>query len=290
MAQPDIEHSVSIVGLPGSGKTTLLAALWHLVQTEEVPLRLHFGALGDGDFAHLNAIVKRWRSAKEQERTKASGIKSVSMNLLDAAERTVRVTFPDVPGEEYQRMWEDRNIDERLAETLSFGNVLLLINGDTIKAPAWVTERASQAKAIGKPIAKTVPKVWHPSQAPTQVQLVDLLQHFGRPPLAAGPRRLVVMISAWDKAEGEQLRPEPFLGAKLPLLKQYLQSNRDGWDWRVYGVSAQGGEYDQIKRNAQPRPDAARLREIDLPSKRIRLVFDTTESHDLTEPLEWLMY
>jgi hypothetical protein len=57
----------------------------------------------------------------------------------------------------------------------------------------------------------------------------------------------------------------------------------------VYGVSAQGGEYDQNKPDARPREEAARLRDLDLPSKRIKLVFGNTESHDLTAPLEWLM-
>jgi hypothetical protein len=132
-----------------------------------------------------------------------SGIKSVSMNLLDAADRAVRVTFPDVPGEEYARMWEDREVDERLARTLSSANVMLLLHGNRIRAPAWVTERAALATAIDDPIPDAESEIWHPKHAPTQVQLVDLLQHLGRPPLDAGPRRLVVMISAWDKAEGE---------------------------------------------------------------------------------------
>jgi hypothetical protein len=218
-----------------------------------------------------------------------SGIKSVSMNLLDAADRAVRVTFPDVPGEEYARMWEDREVDERLARTLSSANVMLLLHGNRIRAPAWVTERAALATAIDDPIPDAESEIWHPKHAPTQVQLVDLLQHLGRPPLDAGPRRLVVMISAWDKAEGEGLQPEPFLCAKLPLLDQYLRCGRNRWDWRVYGVSAQGGEYDQNKPDARPREEAARLRDLDLPSKRIKLVFGNTESHDLTAPLEWLM-
>ena len=125
--------------------------------------------------------------------------------------------------------------------------------------------------------------------APTQVPLVDLLQHLGQPPLAAGPRRLAVILSAWDKAEGEGLPPEPFLAAKLPLLDQYLRSGRDRWDWRVYGVSAQGGDYDKNKADAVETAEAGRLRDLDIPSKRIRLVFEGTESHDLTEPLQWLM-
>jgi hypothetical protein len=281
---------ISIVGLPSSGKTTFLAALWHLVQTEEVATRLRFGSLSNDDFAYLNLIVKRWRSATEQARTQTTGIKSVSMNLLNDSDRAVRITFPDVPGEEYRRMWEDREVDKDLARTLSSGNILLLLNGNKIKAPAWVTERAEIGEAIGIPLPKVEPETWHPKGSPTQVQLVDLLQHLTLPPLEAGPRRLVVMVSAWDKAEGEGLKPEPFIRAKLPLLGQYLQSARDGWDWRVYGVSAQGGEYDQDNKVAsQSKPEAVRLRELNRPSERIKLVFGETVSHDLTEPLEWLM-
>ena len=161
---------VSIVGLPASGKTTYLAALWHLVHAGEVSTRLRFGSLSNDDYAYLNVIAKRWRSATEQEHTAISGIKSVSMNLLDVANRTVRVTFPDVPGEEYLRMWEDREVDESLARTLSSGNIMLLLNGNKIKAPAWVTERAAMGQAVGDLLPKVEPTVWHPKHAPTQVQ------------------------------------------------------------------------------------------------------------------------
>ena len=80
-----------------------------------------------------------------------------------------------------------------------------------------------------------------------------------------------------------------FLEKKLPLLEQYLSSNRDGWEWRVFGVSAQGGEYDGSKPDAPPSKEAEQLRELDLPSKRIVVVDGKVESHDLTGPLEWLI-
>ena len=90
--------------------------------------------------------------------------------------------------------------------------------------------------------------------------------------------------------------------AKLPLLAQYLEAERDGWRIRVYGVSAQGGDYDGNDANAEPaegeaskkKPrkgrDADRLREVDIPADRIRLVFGKRESNDLTEPLRWLTH
>jgi Double-GTPase 1 len=286
------DTAVSIVGLPASGKTTFLAALWHLVQRGEIETRLRFGSLSNQDYAYLNSIVKLWRNATEQGRTQLAGTKSVSMNLLDANGRAVRVTFPDVPGEEYRRMWEDRRVDEDLSRILSSGNIMLLINGNKIRAPAWITERAAMAEAIDDPLPDVDPEEWHPRYAPTQVQLVDLMQHFMRPPLSAGPRRLAVMVGAWDKVEGELLLPAAFLAAKLPMFDQYLRSGRDRWVYRIYGVSAQGGEFDENDENnpsPKHRADAERLRDINVASTRIRLIFGDSESHDLTEPLEWLM-
>ncbi|WP_407151022.1 TRAFAC clade GTPase domain-containing protein [Bradyrhizobium sp. ORS 86] len=286
-----IEPNVSIVGLPGSGKTTFLAALWHLIQSHEIQTRLRFGSMSNHDYAYLNQIVKLWRKATEQGRTQIAGTKSISMNLTDASGRAIRVTFPDVPGEDYRTMWEDRKVDEALAENLGAGNIMLLVNGDRIKAPAWITERMHLTGKVESGPAEE-PVRWEPRLAPTQVQLVDLLQHLMRRPLDQGPRRLAVMIGAWDQAEGEGLSPIDFQAAKLPLLDQYLKSGRDGWTFRTYGLSAQGGEFDENDENnasAKAREDASRLREFDLLSNRIRLLSGGSESHDLTEPLEWLM-
>lgn len=286
-----IEPNVSIVGLPGSGKTTFLAALWHLVQSGEIPTRLRYGSMSNEDYAYLNQIVKLWRRATEQGRTQIAGMKSIAMHLVDSDGRPIRVSFPDVPGENYRAMWEERKVDEGLAENLSAANIMLLVNGDRIRAPAWITERLHLADKVEKGSAEE-PVRWEAKLAPTQVQLVDLLQHLMRAPLDRGPRRLAVMIGAWDQVEGEGLTPVDFQAAKLPLLDQYLKSGRDGWTFRTYGLSAQGGEFDENDENkasVKARADADRLRDLDVLSTRIRLLSDGFESHDLTEPLEWLM-
>lgn len=293
MAAAEFGSGVSIVGLPASGKTTFLAALWHLIQSGETATKLRYGSMSNHDYAYLNKIVRLWRSAKEQGRTQIAGVKSVSMNLRDDEGREVRITFPDVPGEEYRRMWEERKLDEVLVPNLDSSNIMLMVNGDRIRAPAWITEReALKASVEGDAAAKPEPEEWLPEHAPTQVQLVDLLQHFRRAPLDRGPRRIAVMIGVWDKAEGEGKSPDDFLAAKLPMFDQYLKGGRDVWTFRTYGLSAQGGEYDQSDHGnpqAKRRKEAALLRDIDLASKRIRLLRDGSETHDLTEPLEWLM-
>lgn len=280
---------ISVIGFPGSGKTTFLAALWHLVQSRELPTRLSFGGLREGNFSHLNDIAARWRSALEQDRTQIAGMQMVAMDLRTETGGAVRLTFPDVPGEDFQRIWENREVDLSLADILSSGNVLLFLNGNRIDSPNWVHDEAELCRKMGveRRVGESVP--WHPCLAPTQVQIVELLQSLRQPPLDAGPRRLAIMISVWDRASGEARDPEPFLEEKLPLLHQYLAGNRDAWVWRAYGLSAQGGEYDSTQEGAAPKPEAEMMREQDLPSERIRLVLGSTASHDLTEPLEWLV-
>lgn len=283
------DQSVVIIGLPSSGKTTFLAALWHLVTARDIPTALRFGGLGAGEASHLNAIARRWRDAKVQDRTAVAGNRLVSINLLDQTDNVVRATFPDVPGEAYRRMWEDRDCDPEIAEILQTGGVLLFIHSDTIRAPKWVVDEVELSKELGLDVPDNDNAPWHPRLAPTQVQLVDLLQMLRMPPLDTGPRRLAILLSAWDKARGEGLTPEMYLKNKLPMLSQYLERGADGWIFQTYGLSAQGGDYDPVEVTARPAAQAEELRALDSASMRIQLVGPTPETHDLTEPLRWLM-
>lgn len=283
------ERSVVIIGLPASGKTTFLGALWHLITAREIETVLRFHNLRSGDVAHLNAITALWREARVQERTAVGGNKLVSMNLLDPSGAAVRVTFPDVAGEAYRRMWEERTCDPDVVEVLQAEGVLLFIHADTIRPPQWVVDEAELSRQLGLPLPESEAVQWHPRLAPTQVQLVGVLQLLRTPPLDVGRRRLAIMLSAWDKVADEGLDPEAFLNAKLPLLGQYLRRSPDHWDWRVYGLSAQGGEYDSMKEDAAPSAEAEALRNLNQPSARIRLLRGGAETRDITEPLAWLM-
>lgn len=283
-----IDPDVAIVGLPESGKTTLLAAIWHMVREPGSTTALKFGGLSQGNYEHINGLAKRWRAGKKQQRTQTSGVKIVSMQLKTADGRAFEVSFPDMPGEDFSEMWEKRELDRSISSTLLAPAIALVVNGDTIKFPAWIVERMNLAKAAGMeaPLAKVVD--WSPNLAPTQVQVVALLQFLMSGELDVGPRRLAVLISAWDEVEGEGLDPEEVLSIKLPLLDQYLRNGRDPWTWRVWGVSAQGGVYeDQDKDEHIAATDA--LREIERPSDRIKVVDGKTVNTDITLPLEWLI-
>ncbi|QDG74807.1 hypothetical protein [Labrenzia sp. PHM005] len=280
--------SVSIIGLPESGKTTLLAAIWHMVREPGSVTALKFDGLNQGNYEHLNGLAKRWRAAKKQQRTQTSGLKVVRMNLKNDVGKSIEISFPDMPGEDFSRMWEKRELDESMGDMLSAEAIVLLINGDTIKFPTWIVEQNAIAKGAGLPPENAEVVEWSAELAPTQVQVVELLQFLMSSELSVGPRRLAVLISAWDEVKGDGMDPEEVLKVKLPLLDQYLRSRRDPWTWHVWGVSAQGGAYED-QDNGEQLEETEALRQLDRPSDRIQVVDGKKVSTDITQPLNWLI-
>ncbi len=283
-----MNHDVVAFGLPSSGKTTFLAALWHLVTANEVDSALTLVRLRAGEAGHLHALAERWLRAQEQDRTRHSGNRTVTISLRAGDMPEFLLSFPDVAGESFQMMWESRECDESVASLLRSAGVMLFVHADTIKSPGWIVDDAKEYAALGLPAEEGVPIPWHPRFAPTQVQLIDLLQSLQRHPLDIGPRRLAVILSAWDTAMGEGLSPKDYLGRHLPLLEQYLNHGLDdGWEFRIYGVSAQGGKYDEV--DAVASEDADRMRAMDVPSHRILVVDGEAIANDLTTPIHWLL-
>ena len=282
-------HDIVVLGLPGSGKTTFLAALWHLLTSDEVETRLSLVSLKAGESAHLNEIAALWRRAKVQERTLHAGDRTVTMSLRNGAASEFQLSFPDLAGESFQRMWEARECAPEVAASLRSANVLLFIHADKIKAPGWIADDTEDVEALGGlPGEPGKPVPWNARMAPTQVKLVDLIQSLQAPPLETGARHVAIVLSAWDKAAGAGMSPDDYLTVHLPLLRQYLSHGLDkSWTVRVFGVSAQGGVFDETGK--PPRDDAQRIREMDVPSERIAVVSAEGQSHDLTEPLQWLL-
>lgn len=286
------ERSISICGFPESGKTSYLAALWHLITTGAEPTALRFDSLRNGDATHLNTIATRWRKGLKQIRTETPSNKLVSMNLKNTAGDVLRLTLPDLSGESYRDMFELRECDPLVASFLEGSQgMLLLIHADNIKSPLMVTTVAAQTQALGASLPSGQEVKWEARLAPTQIQLVELLQLLRQAPLNVDFKRIAIVFSAWDKVEDEGRSPDLFLEERLPLLKQYLDSAADSWECKIYGVSAQGGDYEREDETftGAKLDKLNQLKALDEPSMRIKVVSNASTSSDLTEPISWLM-
>jgi hypothetical protein len=94
---------------------------------------------------------------------------------------------------------------------------------------------AAPAGSFGRP--------WESQKAPTQVQLIELLQFIVAQEYFRPPFKLAVVVSAWDMLVGLGNSPKHWVSSQLPMLSQYLESNELTFQPSFYGLSAQGVQY-----------------------------------------------
>lgn len=237
-----------LIGLHDTGKTSFLAALWYIVSQSGTDCGLKLATL-EGDSQYLNQIRDAWSEYRPVPRNKADSEKPVSMLLKNSATGQVaRLGFPDLSGEAFKSQWIHRQLASTYDRSLreATGGVLFVRPGNIIKPHRIDTINAVLGN-LGvnepKPRMKTQDKPWDSEQAPTQVQLVDILQFMsGRSYFRPG-FRLAVVVSAWDCVTPKDRRPSDWIKTELPLLKQFLESNEDLFEVSFYGISAQGGRY-----------------------------------------------
>lgn len=293
MTNPKQRHCL-LVGLPAAGKTTFLAALWHLVHQIRMPCALKIDRL-KGSSRYLNEMSNAWLNCTAVPRTNPGSEAIVAMELSESATgRVMTVVFPDLSGESFESQWTTRTMTQTFEKQLGGATgALFFINPTTVVEPTRIDQVAPAIAEVEALLAdaaqdhstdqhdlnESLP--WKPEEAPTQVQLVELLQFIDSRRSSRVPFRSAVMISAWDRVALEGLTPAHWLRARMPLLWQYLTANERAFDSVIFGVSAQGGEYD-----AAVREQLSRM----TPGERVQLVGSAvSNSHDLTEPIQWLM-
>lgn len=280
-----------IMGLPASGKTTFLAALWHLVESNEKESRLKLDGCSD-DFTYLNLIAEAWLTFKPVPRTSQIGDKDVIIQLKDSVTGiSGQAFFPDLAGETFDRQVEDRVCKPEFIEALTQNRgILFFINADVKEDALTITElnarlppeKTQKSEALaGEAESVISPREWAPKDLPAQVKIVQLLSDLIRPPFEPLKRRIVIMISAWDLVRDMRMTPADWLAGHMPLVAQFLRANKTFFESQIYGVSAQGVS---LKDHAAVNDVARRS-----PSQRIQIVGPSSEGHDLTEPLVWLM-
>lgn len=271
-----IHHS--IIGMPGSGKTTFLAALWHILNANEISSKFVLKSL-IGDRTHLNALADSWRRCEEVPRTSMSAEKKVSIHVEEVASgKAVVLQFPDLSGESFELQLASRScLSEYVDDFEGDGGILLFVTANRVDDGQSILDIP---KEIRDHEAAEEIKDWSPKYVPIQVNLVELLQFLLRPPFTRKMRRVAIVISAWDLVATTSFTPETWLKAHLPLLHQFLTSNPLHFKFTVYGISAQGGDLTTAHKDELAEK---------IPSTRISCVGENSSAHDLTSPIAWLM-
>lgn len=274
----------TIIGMQGAGKTTYLAALWHLVNSNETPTGLVLDRLV-GDANYLNEMVESWQKCEKVRRTSAAEDHPIVIYLKQRATGlSVALNFTDLSGEKFEHQFSGRYCSpEYVEEVNGSGGLLLFVNAD--RAHKAMTIKDAQGLLDGEDTKSEIE--WLPQFVSEQAQLVDLLQCFQKAPFVQKKRRLALIVSAWDVVSNRATAND-WLVQEMPFLAQYLSTNQNLLETKMWGISAQGGV---LMTDAQGETLDTEVRTELLrqtPSNRIRCVSSEGTSSDITLPLCWL--
>jgi energy-coupling factor transporter ATP-binding protein EcfA2 len=272
------------IGLPGSGKTTFLAALWHVLEDRSSATSLKLTRLS-GDRTYLNGITEDWRACSLVQRTPLQTEEMVVLHLDGDGFGAFELTVPDLSGEAFEQQLADRRMSVHHDELVQQATGVILFVHPDVQKGTQLTQALQLEVALGGAGAQegdgsdgntSTVAPWSVEKLPTQVKLVELLQFV----LERAPRRVrvAVVVSAWDLADNFGA-PHDFLSREMPLLRQFLDSNREVLEHAVFGVSAQGGDIPK---------DKTALLELDA-LKRVKVRQGDDVNHDITKPIAWLL-
>lgn len=265
---------ILMVGLSGSGKTTFLAALYELTRAQP-PLS---GALrlvrepAERDYFHR--IAQNWLKLERMLHTQSGDPRDASMQLATPEGQSFELEIPDISGEDFNHAWEGDPWPGPVKEVAANADAVLIFarRDHLIKPLALPADDA-------EPPAETKDE-WAAEEAPTQTKLADLLETLDT--LVDRQLPMALIASAWDmRGDEEELTPDQWLKLRLPLLWQMLESRKETRPYRIYGVSAQGGDVED--------PEVrARLAEIEPAYERVEVQSTEGASSDISAPISWL--
>ncbi|NDV88598.1 hypothetical protein GTW51_18000 [Aurantimonas aggregata] len=111
-------HRHVVMGFQSSGKTTFAAALWHLVDSREVPTALTKGS-HNGDYRYLEEIASAWEEGWQVIHTPFGTWQPITINLRsDGLDDEVGLSFIDMSGETFEQIFVRREFDTQIEEMI----------------------------------------------------------------------------------------------------------------------------------------------------------------------------
>ena len=234
-----LQPRLALIGMPQTGKSTFLGALWALVQS---PLEQTVSeAAFSGDRSYIQRLAEQVARGEEIDRTGVDTNEAMAVELAFESLGSADVLIPDTSGESLRVLVEQRLWHPRLRAACEEATAIaLFVHPARLRVPQPLSlldgfERESATPDAQEPVSFDVHE-----HAATAAELIDVFENVTELCRESWPIRLAVIISAWDRVDGDPT-PQEWLATRLPAVLATIESNPDIAALEVFGVSAQGG-------------------------------------------------
>lgn len=256
-----------MVGMPGSGKTTYLAMLSNMLVDggKDFKLSKKVEDMPEG-YEYFSKFGKQLLECKELDRTQRLVYNNLRIALWDALGNEYLLDVPDISGEVFRDLVKDRRITREIADRIGESDCLLFFIN--YKNMSWerripLQKENIDIKNIDVKKKETVDINLTDKREANQSEVVELLQTLLDLKLNRPHIRFV--LSAWDKVEaenGKDILPSKFVEERFPLLYQFVETNSKNFKAEYWGVSAQGGDFqnpEDVKRIEEEEYNAIKV-------------------------------
>jgi hypothetical protein len=275
------ETNLLFAGMPHTGKSTYLALL-NLAITSAQRCSLRIGNFKD-DREYINRLATNLFACEEMERTEVGQSRGLSLSVLDHDGNASLLAIPDLSGETWLELLSERTWRASLQQQVEASTGLcLFVHAVDFEFATTIAEADRAAIALGEDVPGDEdgdPEHHDEAARSGQVDIVDLLQIVSGQ-FAHDSRRVSLVISAFDTVTGGR-SPRDWVQHAAPLLHQFLTTNAHGPLVAVFGLSAQGGRFDDLASAAELRKTA--------PLSRAYLLNADGQPTDLDAPIQWAM-
>lgn len=282
------EKSILLMGLPSSGKSTFIAAFWYFLNNSAKEQLLKVDTLADSEHEYLNSISQNWLSYTPVSRTRNSNGENIKIRLKHSKNnQSIALDIPDFSGETFKSHFDNREWTKDYHTLLNTINgIILFINpNDENNTPTLISDANESARVLGDTLPLSNEGIKFNSYIPeyscSQVRLVEELQFINHHKPNIIPLKVAIIISAWDEIEkiDKNYAPEKWIEKHTPLLYQYLICNSNIYSQEIFGVSAQGLNYEES--------------DMEAIYKRVRLdhiivKYKNEVSNDISKPIVWI--
>ncbi len=265
-------RKIIIAGLPNAGKTTYIAALNGLISSNG------FSLIKNGtskEQQYLNTVSGEWLRYRKVKRSTDETPHFIDFPLKQKdSDVSFTIELPDVKGEMFEDIIQNDFDNELEKYCKDADGILYFINEmEDVVLKSELMEVVGESETgnsdhDGSKIAIT------PEKLTDMVRNILVLKYLRR---VMGDVRLVVAVSSWDEEETRFSNIDEYFKKKCPALYNFIRFHFS--DFKLYGVSAQGANYDKGIDGLDDKMD----------NNERSYVFDTERRNDLSLPLVYLI-